>query len=78
MDNYIKVKDREKLARDRDSNAIVNLDYDDYAVYIENYNRVLSEKQKIQKLESEVSTIKDDLNEIKDLLRSLLKWIQMT
>lgn len=73
MDNYIKVKDREKLARDRDSNAIVNLDYDDYAVYIENYNRVLSEKQKIQKLESEVSTIKDDLNEIKDLLRSLLK-----
>jgi hypothetical protein len=73
MDNYIKVKDREKLARDRDSNAIVNLDYDDYAVYVENYNRVLSEKQKIQKLESEVSTIKDDLNEIKDLLRSLLK-----
>lgn len=73
MDNYIKVKDREKLARDRDSNAIVNLDYDDYAVYVENYNRVLSEKQKIQKLESEVSIIKDDLNEIKDLLRSLLK-----
>lgn len=73
MDNYIKVKDREKLARDRDSNAIVNLDYDDYAVYVENYNRVLSEKQKIQKLESEVGTIKDDLNEIKDLLRSLLK-----
>lgn len=72
MDNYIKVKDREKLARDRESNAIVNLDYDDYAVYVENYNRVLSEKQRIQNLELSVANMKDDINEIKNLLRSLV------
>lgn len=77
MDNYIKVKDREKLARDRESNAIVNLDYDDYAVYVENYNRVLSEKQRIQNLESNVANMQNDLNEIKDLLRRLTKWTQM-
>ena len=73
MENYIKVKDREKLARDRESNAIVNLDYDDYAAYVENYNRVLSEKQRIQNLESNVANMQNDLNEIKDLLRRLTK-----
>jgi hypothetical protein len=71
MEDFIKVKDRDKLVRDRTSNAIVNLDFDDYQSYVENYNRVLSEKQRIQKLESDVANIQNDLSEIKDLLRSL-------
>ena len=30
MEDFIKVKDRDKLVRDRTSNAIVNLDFDDF------------------------------------------------
>jgi len=68
---YIKVKDKDHLARDMNSNGIVNFDKDGYKQYVENYKRVYSQTQKIKNLESEMSEIKDDLNEIKSLLRNL-------
>ena len=68
---YIKVKDKDHLARDMNSNGIVNFDMDGYEKYIDNYKRVYSESQKIKNLESEMSEIKDNLNEIKTLLRNL-------
>jgi hypothetical protein len=68
---YIKVKDKNHLARDTNSKGIVNFDMDGYEKYIENYKRVYSETQKIKNLENDVSEIKNDLNEIKTLLRNL-------
>lgn len=69
--SYIKVKDKDYLARDINSNAIINLDQDGYNKYIENYKRVYNESQKIKNLENDVNEIKNDLSEIKTLLRNL-------
>lgn len=58
------------LVKDLETNALINTDEDAYNQYIESYKKVYSEKQKLNKIESEVETIKNDLNEIKKLLLS--------
>lgn len=70
--HYIKVKDKDYLERDSNSNGIVNTDVEGYKQYIENYKRRYNESQKIKNLENDVTEMKNDLNEIKDLLRSLV------
>ena len=69
--DYIRVKDKNHLARDVNSNGIVNFDVDGCEQYIQNYKRVYNESQKIKNLENDVSEIKNDLMEIKNLLRNL-------
>jgi len=69
---YIRVKDKNDLVRDMDSNGIVNIDEQGYNSYIDNYKRIYNQNHKIQTLENDVSEIKSDLNEIKDLLRSFI------
>jgi hypothetical protein len=70
--DYIRVKDKDHLVRDVYSNAIVNVDMNAYNAYVENYKKRYTESQKIKNLESDVYEIKNDLTEIKDLLRSLV------
>lgn len=69
--NHIKVKDHEDLVRDTRSNAIINQNKSAYDNYIEKYKHVYAEKQRINSLERDLSDVKNDINEIKDLLRSL-------
>jgi hypothetical protein len=67
---YIKVKDKDHLVRDSYSNGIVNTDIDSYNAYINNYKKTYAESQKIKNLENDMNKIKDDLTEIKNLLRN--------
>lgn len=71
--NYIKVKDKNFLERDVLSNGIVNTDIENYEKYVETYKERYNEKQKIKKLESDMDSIKGDLNEIKMLLSQVCK-----
>lgn len=68
---YIKVKDKEHLYRDEYSMGIINNDREGYQQYIAEFNSKYNQSKKIQKMESEIESIRDDLNEIKNLLRSL-------
>jgi len=65
---YYKVKGNPNLVRDKNTNAILNVNYLEY----ENYNKsnLLKEKEnaRFEKMESEILTLKDDLNLIKQLL----------
>jgi hypothetical protein len=69
--DYIKVKDKDYLLRDVNSNGIVNNDFENYKKYVDSYKQKISETSKIKKLETEVSSIKKDLNEIKILLMNI-------
>jgi hypothetical protein len=69
--DYVKVKDKDYLIREVESNGIVSTDYENYKKYIESYKQKLSETKKIKDLQEEVSSIKEDLGEIKSLLRSI-------
>ena len=66
-----KVKDQTHLVRDPTTNCIINTSQSQYNDYIRRRNVKNDEKQKIQNLETDVASMKDDLNEIKSLLRSL-------
>jgi len=69
---YAKVKDKDYLYRDMESNGIMNTDYENYKKYMDSYKQKLSESKKIKELQNEVSSIKEDLGEIKSLLRSIV------
>ena len=69
----VKVKGHADLVRDPVTNAIINTNKSKYEEYISRRNIKKSETQKVQDLENELSCIKDDLNEIKSLLKEIIK-----
>jgi hypothetical protein len=70
--DLIKVKDKNYLFRDINSEAIVNGDYEGYNRYVEEYKKKYRESKKIEKIESELNDIHNDISEIKNLLRNLV------
>ena len=69
----VRVKGHSDLVRDPMTNAIINTNKSKYEEYISRRNIKKSETQKVQNLEDELSCIKDDLNEIKSLLKEIIK-----
>lgn len=55
--------------RDTDSMAVINTDIESF----KNYKLMREEKLKVQKLTSEVDSLKQDLNQLKNLLTKVLE-----
>jgi flagellar biosynthesis component FlhA len=70
--NYSRVEGHEHLLRDLKTGAIVNTNLTEYENYINMKKLKESEVKKFNKIENEVMSLKNDLSEIKDLLRGLL------
>ena len=70
--NYIKVEGHDHLLRDPKTNSIINTNMSEYNEYISRKDSKLKESQKVQNLESDVANMKEDLDEIKLLLRRLI------
>ena len=69
----LRVKGHSDLVRDPVTNAIINTNKSKYEEYISRRELKKNETQKVQDLEDELSCIKDDLNEIKSLLKEIIK-----
>lgn len=72
---HIQVEGYDNLVRDKKTNAIINTNKSDY----EKYLKLKDDKQKfndrINEIESDLYCIKDDIKEIKQMLKNILKWI---
>jgi hypothetical protein len=71
--NYVKVEGHSHLLRDSKTNSIVNTNMIEYQEYLNRRNTKTNENEKIKNLEDDVSHIKNDLSEIKLLLRNLIE-----
>lgn len=69
---YLKVDGHNNLIRDPQTNAIINTNMSEYQQYIMRRNVKTEENQKVQNIEQDVANMKNDLDEIKSLLRSLI------
>jgi hypothetical protein len=68
MDEVLKVKDNQDLVRHKQSNAILNTNLKE----LNKYKEEREEKMKLKKLIDEHGQMKNDIDEIKSLLRQLL------
>lgn len=69
--NYLKVKDANNLYRDINSNGIINDDIESYKKYSLEYKQKLNETKRIKEMEREIDNLRNDLSEIKFLLKKL-------
>ena len=69
---FIKVKDNEHLIKNTKSNFIVNTNKSEYDEYIARRKLKQSEKQKVENIERDISTLRNEITEIKNMLRSLV------
>ena len=68
----IQVKGNPNLFRDKSSNAILNTDMNAYQNYMES-KRINEDKAKrMSDIESDLNSLKTDMDEIKTMLRSLI------
>lgn len=75
--DYHGVKGHSNLLRDPSNDSIVNIDSIGYQKYIARRKSKNIKNQKIQNIEQEVASMKEDIGEIKKLLKELLnesKW----
>ena len=70
--DYVKVKDHDHLMRNTQSNCIVNTNKAEYEEYLTRRKLKKSEKNKVENIERDISTLRDEITEIKDMLRSLV------
>ncbi len=70
---YSKVEGHSHLLRDSKTNSIINTNIIEYQEYLNRRSIKTDENQKVQTIEEEVYNIKNDISEIKSLLKELLK-----
>ena len=71
MEKYT-VEGHSDLARNPQNGSIVNVNNIEYQQYLARREVKIEKKQKVQNLEDELATMKDDIDEIKSLLKEFL------
>ena len=69
---YLDVEGHVNLVRDEQSGAILNTDNSQYNQYMALRNSKARKDNKIDAMESDLARLKDDINEIKNLLGKLV------
>ena len=67
----MKVEGHNNLVRDDNTNAILNTDSSEYDNYIKRRAQRKQGSDRIDNMEDDLKSLKDDINEIKTLLRAL-------
>ena len=76
MKKYVKVEAQDNLVRDMSSNAIVNNNKNEYENFLKISEQKYKEKKEFEKLKTDVNSMKNDLDEIKSMLKSIVcDWI---
>ena len=69
---FYELKGNKDLARDPETNAIINVNTLEYTQYLSRRDVKTEKNQKVQTMEQDLANMKSELNEIKSLLKELL------
>lgn len=72
---YLKVEGHNNLVRDPITNSIVNTNMTEYQQYLIQREIKNKENLKVENIEQDVANMKEDLNEIKLLLKNLINGL---
>jgi hypothetical protein len=72
MGNFLKVEGNPSLVRDMETKAILNNNSSDYENYLRKRDSMLSSQEMISRHTEEITEIKEDLSQIKNMLMALL------
>ena len=72
MSNYIPVEGNADLVRDPNTDQIINTNESAYQQYITRRQKRRSEKEKALTVEQDLANLKNELGEIKSLLKELV------
>mgnify|MGYP003140352036 FL=1 len=67
----MKVEGHESLIRDENTNAILNTNLSEYDQYLSIRSKRKKGTDRIDNMENDLKSLKDDINEIKTLLKAL-------
>ena len=71
--NQYKVDGNGDLARDPETNSIINVNSSEYEQYLSRRDIKSKKNQKVQTIEEDLGKMKDEIQEIKLLLKELLR-----
>ena len=74
--DYLTVEGFNHLKRDPRTNSIINTNMSEYQEYLAKRDKKSEENQKVQNIEEDLANMKSDIDEIKNLLRSLVNGSQ--
>ena len=69
---YLKVEGHGEMYRDSTTNSIVNRNTSDYNTYMSQKKMRNNENQKVDSMEQNLADLKNEINEIKSLLKDLV------
>ena len=72
MTNYISVEGNSDLVRDPNTDQIINTNTTAYEQYINRRKQRKLEKEKSLTIESDLASLRNEMNEIKSLLKELV------
>ena len=72
MNKYIKVKSDVSLVRDMDSNAIISQNKSEFDKFVKLSQKKYEEKRKFDNMRSDLDSLKQDMDEIKTLLKNIM------
>jgi len=73
MSDYLKVDSDSNLVRDTNNNAIINNNKTEFDKFLKLSEKKYKEKKEFDNLKSDVNSMKTDLEEIKSLLKSIVR-----
>ena len=72
MEKYLRVESDISLVRDTDSNAIINQNQSEFDKFMELSRKKHEEKKKFDDMRSDLNSLKQDMDEIKTLLKNIM------
>ena len=73
MSTRLKVEGHEHLVRDNNSGAIVNTNVTEYQIYMKRIRSREQDGDQIRSAVKDINNLKNELREIKDLLKEIVK-----